>query len=31
VLDHFIPEIGDYTIKAMDMLIPRRTSAGSLN
>jgi exosortase/archaeosortase family protein len=31
VLDHFIPEIGDYTIKAMDMLIPKRTSAASLN
>jgi exosortase/archaeosortase family protein len=30
VLDHFIPEIGDYTIKAMDMLTPRRTSATSL-
>jgi exosortase/archaeosortase family protein len=31
VLDHFIPEIGDYTIKAMDVLMPRRTSAASLN
>jgi hypothetical protein len=31
VLDHFIPEIGDYTIKALDMLSPRRASAASLN
>jgi exosortase/archaeosortase family protein len=29
VLDHFIPEIGDYAIKAMDMLLPRRTNATS--
>jgi exosortase/archaeosortase family protein len=29
VLDHFIPEIGDYTIKALDMLSTRRTSAVS--
>jgi len=31
VLDHFIPEIGDYTIKAIDMLMPGRTSAASLS
>ena len=29
VLDHFIPEIGDYTIKAAEMLVPRRTNATS--
>jgi len=29
VLDHFIPEIGDYTIKAVDMLVPRRASTAS--
>jgi exosortase/archaeosortase family protein len=29
VLDHFIPEIGDYTIKAAEMLVPRRASASS--
>ena len=29
VLDHFIPEIGDYTIKAAEMLVPRRASAAS--
>ena len=29
VLDHFIPEIGDYAFKAMGMLVPRRTSAAS--
>ena len=30
VLDHFIPEIGDYTVKAVDILLPRRTSAAAL-
>jgi len=29
VLDHFIPEIGDYAFKAMGMLMPRRTSVTS--
>ena len=29
VLDHFIPEIGDYTIKATEILLPRRASAAS--
>ena len=29
VLDHFIPEIGDYTIKAAEMLVPRRASTAS--
>ncbi len=29
VLDHFIPEIGDYTIKAVEMLLPRRASTAS--
>lgn len=29
VLDHFIPEIGDYTIKVVEMLVPRRTSTVS--
>jgi exosortase/archaeosortase family protein len=31
VLDHFIPEIGDYTIKALEILSPSRTSTASLN
>jgi exosortase/archaeosortase family protein len=31
VLDHFIPEIGDYSIKALDMLLPRRASAASFD
>ena len=31
VLDYFIPEIGDYTIKAVDMVLPRRTSAANPN
>jgi exosortase/archaeosortase family protein len=29
VLDHFIPEIGDYTIKATETLLPRRASAAT--
>ena len=29
LLDHFIPEIGDYTIKVTEMLLPRRASAAS--
>jgi exosortase/archaeosortase family protein len=29
VLDHFIPEIGDYAIKAAEMFVPRRASAAS--
>ena len=31
VLDHFIPEIGDYTIKATETLLPRRTSVATPN
>ena len=29
VLDHFIPEIGDYAIKATEMLLPKRTGTVS--
>ncbi len=29
VLDHFIPEIGDYTIKATETLLPRRASTAT--
>lgn len=29
VLDHFIPEIGDYAIRATEMLLPERASAAS--
>ena len=29
VLDHFIPEIGDYAVKATQMLLPRRASAAT--
>jgi exosortase/archaeosortase family protein len=29
VLDYFIPEIGDYTIRAAETLVPRRASAAS--
>ena len=29
VLDHFIPEIGDYTIIATEMFLPRRASAAT--
>jgi exosortase/archaeosortase family protein len=31
VLDHFIPEIGDYAVKAAEMLLPSRASAASLS
>ena len=29
VLDHFIPEIGDYALKAMDILLSRRPTAAN--